>query len=440
MARPCVLAWVLLVLSVTATPGPVAVAADQQPELSLRIELRPGPAIGQTPEAAAEKTPPQVVFAEGQPVDVAFIVTNEGVQAYRYYERGRGSERDNEYGMKVTDGQGRPQDDPVQLWGGIGDQGGICMDSRLDPGASFTKHVYLNQWVMPPSPGKYSVSGVYGGMGTPSSAPSAPVQFEVRARADMGAYIESLARELAGGKLEDNRAQAARYLGFTGRTWILPYLIDALYETRQFGVRCEAANAFRCLRNTQACREALLTALDQRGLAASMPYLLWHYKVPEERTLPAVVKALNSPDAKVRAVAASTLGSYCKLGDAAFVPMTRALADPDPEVRAAAAGYLYPFRMSPAAVEAMLKASRDPDARVRHAAANSMVNAASGVGATAIKARFREMLHETPDMAHEAIETAWTKNSHVGGVGRWPDGDRRDGAPAHGRGALCPGR
>jgi len=384
----------------------LATAQEQPPKLTLRIELRPGPPIGETPEAAAEETAPQTVFDEGQPIDVAFIITNVGEAAYRYYERGRGSERDNEYRLTVKDAAGHPQDDPLELWGGMHYFGGPCMERSLAPGSSLAKHVDLNQWAMPLRPGAYSVCGAYR-LNPPVR--SAPVPFEVRSHRDMGAYIESLARELASGKLEDTRAQAARYLGFTGRTWTLPYLIDALYEPRQFGVRCETTNAFRCLRNTKACRDALLAALDQRGLAESVPYLLWHYEVPEERALPAVVKALDSPDSKVRAAAASTLGSYCKLGDAAFIPMTKALADPDPGVRAAAAGYLYPFRMMPAAVDAMLKASRDPDPRVRRAAANSMVNASWGVGAAAISARFREMLHETPDMAHEAIGTAWTK-------------------------------
>ncbi|MBU0606340.1 MAG: HEAT repeat domain-containing protein [Armatimonadetes bacterium] len=401
-----VVVGVLLALS-------LAVAQEQPPALTLRIELRPGPPMGQSPEAAADTTPPQAIFDEGQPIDVAFIITNVGQTAYRYLDRNYDrSGRMEEHAVQVTDAQGKPQDDPRKLCGGGGMGGGLCGQRDLAPQASFTKHIYLNQWVMPLPPGKYSARGTYQAeMLVPAERAvhrlpfqSDRVEFEIRPRADMAAYVRTLAQD-AQGEDSNRRVQAMAYLGFTGLPLALPYAVAGLYDDHRDNTCFQAGEAFLYQRDAGACREALLAALDQRGLAEMLTYYLQHYGVPLERSFPAVLKALDSPDLTQRALAANKLVAYSKLGEPVFAALTRALADPEPKVRSAAVGTLHLYH-TPEALQALLEASHDPDEDVRLTSVWALSDLREDQKTDPVRARVREMLADTPKVVHQILSQA----------------------------------
>lgn len=381
----------------------IANAAEERPNLTLKIELRPGPPIGQTPEAAAQSTPPQAVFEEGQPIDVAFTVTNRGTQPYMYNDRlGDVSGRMEQYAVKVCDEQGHVRDDPRQLskwdplWGGL--SGG---PGPLAPGASFTKHVYLNQWTMPLPPGLYTACGTYLVDRALRSYPtdptlgfaSAPVAFEIRRRDDMSRYINSLTDGLESREPE-KREQTITYLGFTSSLEAVPYIISGFYDDSD-NVAFEAYISFLYMRDAKGCADVLLKSWEDRGPAYRLQERLHNYQVPKERLLPGVLKALKSPHAKVRATAATCLGTF---GDAAVEVLVSATNDPDASVRSAATAALCPYR-SPAAIGAVLRVSHDPDEKVRLTAVDVL---ASSHG-PAYRARLRKMLQDTPAVAHAVI-------------------------------------
>jgi len=382
-------------------------SGQDRPVVSLTIALRPGPPVGQTPEDAAKAGALAAsAFDQGSPIDVAFTITNEGQELYRYRDRnGDRSGRMPEYAVEVTDEQGRKLDDPRRLWGGAWVGGGSSGQADLPPGGSFTKHVTLNQWVMPLAPGRYNATGVYKPDQPAPEQPvgpvrSTPVSFEVRARAeaDLKAYIGLVGHELSSGKPED-RLQAVRYLGFTGSPLALPYLGASLNDDGP-NVAFWAQGAFLYQTDREACVQALLAALGNRGAASGVTYLLQHYEVPRSRTLAPTAKWLRDPDPKRRAAAASALARYSDLGDAALTPLLAALGDQDTGVRQAVAGALCMYRKA-RATQALLTATHDHDVGVRVKAVWSLGTSHAGAAVP----RLQELLHDVPVVAQEAVRS-----------------------------------
>jgi len=400
--------WLVISLLLIATVAYTADAADgdaEQATLSLSISLRHGPPVGQTPEeAAAEGAPVDTVFEHGEPIDVAFTGANEGETPFRYDDRNYDrSGRMDEYALEVTDEQERRLDDPRKLWGGAWPGGGASGRGEIGPGDSFTKHIYLNQWVMPLSPGRHTVVGVYypdPWDRTPKQAAvrSGPVEIEVRARTekDMEAHVTSLGVELQSTEPE-RRVQAVRYLGFTGSPHALPYVISSLYDDAR-NVAFRASEAFMYMAEKDASIEALLAALNQRGPSRAIQYLFDRYEVPKSQTLAPTVRGLSDADPVRRAAAAGALVRYYEMGEPALDPLLGALKDEDPQVRQAAAGALYNYRM-PKATEALLGASEDPEESVREVAARVLGN----IEAEAAIPRLRELLEDTPMVAKTAV-------------------------------------
>jgi HEAT repeat protein len=387
----------------------VACAADdadtQQVDLSLTITLRHGPPVGQTPQdAAAAGAPPATVFDQGEPIDVAFTISNVGQTPFAYTDRDYDrSGRMNEYAVQVSDQQDRTLEDPRELWGGAWLGGGASGGAEIAPGESFTKHIYLNQWVMPLPPGGYTVVGIYHpDVWAPSeqtAVRSQPAEIQVRPRteAEMKARIAELALELEATEPE-RRVQAVRYLGFTGSAHALPYLTSGLYEQGS-NVPFRASEAFLYMTDTDACIEALLTTLNERGPARPLQYLLNQYQVPKEQTLAPTVRRLSDPNPAIRAAAAGALGQHHELGDAALDPLLGALKDEDPQVRRAVAGALYNYRM-PRASQALLAATEDPDESVRETAARVLGN----TQVAAAIPRLRELMEDTRMVARDAVD------------------------------------
>jgi len=404
--RSAVAVSLLSTALVVAVSWGVASGQDH-PVLSLTIALRPGPRIGQTPEDATKAGAPAArAFDQGSPIDVAFTITNDGQAPYRYRDRNYDrSGRMPEYAVEVTDEQGRKLGDPRKLWSGGWVGGGLSGGANLPTGGSFTKHVYLNQWVMPLGAGRYTAIGVYKPMQPAPEAPvgplrSAPVPFEVRARseADLRAYIRLLGQELDSSKAEC-RLQATRYLGFTGSPRALQHLAASLYDDGP-NVAFWAQEAFLYQTDREACVQALLAALESRGAASGVTHLLQHYDVPRSRTLAPTAKWLSDPDPKRRAAAASALARYSELGDAALTPLLAALGDQDTGVRQAVAGALCMYRKA-RATQALLTATHDHDVNVRFKAVWSLGTSHAGAAVP----RLQELLHDVPVVAQEAVRS-----------------------------------
>ncbi len=374
--------------------------------LSLTITLRHGPPVSQTPEETAEAgAPADTVFRQGEPIDVAFTITNEGEKSFRYIDvEGSRPGGMGQYRLVVTDERGRRLADPWKVWGGGGRSGGLNL-ADISPGESFTKHVYLNQWVMPLSPGHYTVVGVYwphphGARWGYAAVPHClPVEMDVRPRteADLKAYVRRLGGELQSDEPQ-RRLQAVRYLGFSGSLHALSDIARTLYDEGQ-NVAFRAGEAFRYMTDRNACIRVLLRTLDERGPITRLQYLVAHYKVPKSRTLAPTIKGLSDPDATRRAAAARTLGQYYDMGDAALVPLLGTLKDKDPGVRQAAVSALWNYRL-PKATAALLAASYDPDEQIRRL----VIQTLGILKAEAAIPRLSELLVETPMIACAAVD------------------------------------
>ena len=378
----------------------------EKPDLSLTITLQHGPPVGQTPEeAAAASAPAETVFLQGDPIDVAFTITNQGEYQFRYMDRNyaRGG-RMREYALELADEQGQRLEDPRVRWGGGWFGGGKGLYCVLQPGQSFTKHIYLNQWVMPLAPGRYTVVGVYHPPGDFTmfeeqvAVRSQPVEIEVRSRREvaMKGYIERLALELRSDEPK-HRLQAIRYLGFTGSAYALPSITPGFYDKGD-NVAFWTGKAFLYMTDRDACVNALLTPLNERGPAPGLHELLYHYQIPKEQTLAPTIKGLSDPDPVRRAGAATALWGYSDMGDPPLDALLSALKDEDPQVQESAAAALSNYRV-PKATEALLAASYDPDEEVRR----KMVDVLGTIKAEAAIPRLRELLEDTPRVATTAV-------------------------------------
>jgi HEAT repeat protein len=306
-----------------------------------------------------------------------------------------------EYALQVTDEQGRTLEDPRALWHGVWMGGGVCGPGEIGPGESFTKHVYLNQWVLPLSPGRYQVVGVYGGQwprpdGGSVRSPAVEIEVRPRPEAEMEAYLARLSHELESAD-PDRRSQAVAYLGFTGSPHALPPIISRLYDEGR-NVSFYAQQSFLYMTDKAACIEALLTVLRQRGPHRHLQYLLEIYQVPRNQTLAVTLSWLSDPDPVRRAEAAHVLGRYSEMGQAALDPLLGALKDENPQVRRAAAYALHGYR-GPQVTAALIAASKDPDPEVRHWVAESLGVIKDERAVPCL----REMIADTSDVAMAAM-------------------------------------
>ncbi|MEI6502595.1 MAG: hypothetical protein WCP21_16420, partial [Armatimonadota bacterium] len=278
------------VVALTLLCSPYARAAETAapPNLSLQIELRPGTSVQSIADTAVETSPTRVTFEEGQPITVTFIISNRGTEPYSHFDRSYDrSGRMPEYALEVTDSQGVPQSDPRQGGWLLGGAGQV---RQLAPNQSFSKEICLNEWVMPLPPGKYTVCGLFNpvllGKGDyPRDTPwvrSAPVEIVIVPRVDMKAYIERIGHvaQITEGDLQKKLIFC---LGYTGSPEALSYLVPALFERSDAAY--SAYEAFRYLRDTQACAAALLAAVEKHGSTGRVDDLLQRYQVPRERTL-----------------------------------------------------------------------------------------------------------------------------------------------------------
>ncbi len=395
----------LLVALLTLGPQAAELTVLEKPDLSLTITLRHGPPVGQTPEeAAAASAPAETVFLQGDPIDVAFTITNQGEYLFPYLDRNsdRGG-RMREYAFEVATEQGKRLEDPRVRWGGGWFGGGKGLQRVLRPRESFTKHVYLNQWVMPLAPGRYTMVGVYqrgdlGRFDEGATVRSQPVEIEVRPRREvaMKGYIERLALELRSDEPK-HRLQAIRYLGFTGSAYALPSITSGFYDKGD-NVAFWTGKAFLYMTDRDACVNALLTPLNERGPAPGLHQLLYHYEIPKEQTLAPTIKGLSDPDPARRTSAATALWGYSDMGDPPLDALLSALKDEDPQVQESAAAALSNYRV-PKTTEALLAASYDPDEEVRR----KMVNVLGTIKPEAAIPRLRELLEDTPRVAATAV-------------------------------------
>lgn len=441
-----------LLIALLMLVAPVCAHADDETQadqikLSLTITLRHGPPVDQTArDSAAAGAPAATVFDEGEPIDVAFTITNVGETPFEYEDRNYDrSGRMQEYQLRATDATGQPADDPRELWDAWGPFGGRFGRGEIGPGHSFTKHIWLNEWVMPLAPGRYTVMGAYYPAPWPfvekqSWVKSPPVEIEVlpRTETEMAAWVEELgadvvaaaemAREVlpqlpdwrlalvprhvrppgepipppdpeqqASAQAERARVRAepaVRYLGFTGSPLALPYLIETSY-----GLFDRGYDGFMYMRDKQACEDALLTALDERGATSMGWYLLYRLGVPEERTLPRTLEWLADADPARRADAAKALARYRESGEVPLQALLGAVDDEDPYVRRAV---VYALDRFPAdeATTALLSASLDPDENVRAAAARTL---RPKRGPTVIP-RLQELLQDVARVALQAVD------------------------------------
>ena len=213
---------------------------------------------------------------------------------------------------------------------------------------------------------------------------------------------------------------AVRYLGFTGSNLALPYLIETFY-----GLSSVGQSGFMYMRDKQACEDALLAALDERGATSTGWYLLYRLDVSDEHTLPRTLAWLADADPTRRADAACALTGYRHSGDVPLQALLGAVGDEDPYVRRAV---VYALDRFPAdeATTALLTASRDVDENVRAAAAVTLRNKR---GPTVIP-RLTELLQDVVLVAFQAIRNlADFDGPRPPGVAA-PDADAADAATA----------
>ena len=357
---------VRLGLVVAAACVPAVTGGQNAPGLSVSIELSHASMVGEGPGQGG-------VFLQGRPIEVTFTITNGGQEPYQYADRnGDRGGRMPEYAVEVLDAEGRKLDDPRELVKAGGTGGGLAGHGEIGPGETFQKGIYLNKWVMPLQPGRYTAVGTYDqSWGEGHQAPtSEPVEFEVVAVSDdeMRAYIHELGAMVpnsAGERLQ----RVAESLAFTGNPWAWGPLNDAMYQGAW-----PARRAYLYVADRDRYRESLLQSLNQRGPADGMVWVLWvPLETPPERIVAGLAKAIaENIDPEIRARAAREL-SFPETGEAGMKPLLTAIEDDEPEVRASAASALR-FYEGEEATNAILAASTDRHPDVRAMAASSLAH------------------------------------------------------------------
>jgi len=376
--------------------APASVGAGGNAGVSLRLELRPGPPIGERPPFPVGPTP--AVFRQGRPIDVDLIVTNEGDHDVELSESFGGFvSRPDEYRLIVYDHEGVQQPAAPAL--GPRPTCFLGATYPVSPGTSHSTRASLNRFVMPLAPGKYNVIGRWSQVKGAGTLQSPSVEFEIGpvTQTEMGEYIERLRKALraSGGQ---RREQVWRHIGFTGDPCVIPDVVEALCRGDE-GLR-GALEALLHMRDQAACVDALLKDAEVNGPSFwGMWVLSAHYHAPKERLLPLVLSALSDPDREQREWAAGELDGHEEFGREVLQALVRAVQDPEPKVRRAAVRSLWLWGR-PEVVEALLYAIEDPDPHVR-------TEAATGLGiCDAVEAvpRLRWLLTREWSVAEPAIE------------------------------------
>jgi HEAT repeats len=250
----------------------------------------------------------------------------------------------------------------------------------------YQRRLFLNYWLAPPMPGRYTVVAVY----TPitqagserrqtAAIRSTPVPFEIvlTTPTKMDVRITRLTDQI-----EKADAVAVDFLGFTGETAAIAPLLNSLYDD-DVSIQHRAARAMAYLPDADVLATCL-TALQQRGPNRTLVEWLAFVGAPCSNTAPFYLKALESPteSKRVGAVAGLRLCYPLAAGDeplrrAVRAGVKRALASPESNVRLEAIDALEVIGDKDARDAMAVAARQDRSSRVRERAAACMMLGAS---------------------------------------------------------------
>ncbi len=196
----------------------------------------------------------QQSFKAGDEIPIVFEITNTGTAPYEYWDRSYDrSGRMPEFKLTAAK-NGAPLPDPREVLKGAFFFGGLAPSATLAPGKSFTKTIVLNRWVLISQPGKYTVIGSYHLFKDNPYVISPSIDITVTPRTDeeMAAYIKDLSAQLTAvlaAKREpgdDKASPLIQKLMYTRDPRILPALVKAMNTPDSGNAAFWAGEAIEC--------------------------------------------------------------------------------------------------------------------------------------------------------------------------------------------------
>jgi hypothetical protein len=226
------------------------------------------------------------VFKMGDKIPVEFVISNGGTADYTYanrtYDR---SGRIDEYELTVKSSCGKTL--PPLNYGGLA--GGLFQTAILHPGQIFIKTIPLNLWVVPPSPGQYTITGIYhGSFGNPtqqlSGICSGPITATIlpRSEVEMDAYINNLTNH---GGVDWMK------LAFTGSQKTVPCLLNGMYHGGDSFWIAKALVVY--LPHTDSIKQQIIETALKEGLADNMVYVLQNYQLSNREWVRLIARSLR---------------------------------------------------------------------------------------------------------------------------------------------------
>jgi hypothetical protein len=256
------------------------------------------------------------VLRVGDEIPIEFIITNYGTGDYKYvdntYDR---SGRMPQYALIAKTASGEsvpdPRPKPFFAW-----EGGLGSFAVLHPGASFSKTIPLNRWVLIKEPGRYEVAGTYVGetytdhysarpRADPISSDSISIIVLPRTQEEMHDYIKGLTNQAAAWLALRANQNEKRHdpvlealwlkLMYTCSPEIVPSLLGSWYEAgagpSNEGMWTQEALLYYVPR-TEEIWQAIIAAATVHGCRPNMEGLLERYGFNRSELKPIIARAL----------------------------------------------------------------------------------------------------------------------------------------------------
>ncbi|HEV2454602.1 MAG TPA: hypothetical protein VGY98_10085 [Verrucomicrobiae bacterium] len=270
-----------------------------------------------------------VVSKLGDEIPIEFVISNAGTKDFVYDDRDSDrSGRMTEYAILLESADGEVIPDPRAHYA-VGMAGGLFTTKALRPRKFFTKTIPLNLWAIIPTPGKYTVTGVYLGNDsypgeTLGGVKSPPLTIVVlpRTESQVDAYIADLTNQVTQANATKTGADPLLMkLAFTCNPKIVPCLLDQMYRSEYNFWEAEALVVY--LPHSEAIRKQVIETALKRGLADGMDYVLAQYHCADNEWRLAIERSLAEDNP--RSWAAGALAAQEEPDDA-FTPRLIALA------------------------------------------------------------------------------------------------------------------
>ena len=276
-----------------------------------------------------------------------------------------------EYQLAATPEGGGPAADPRAGTRRSYIGGGVSGIGKLAPGASFTRTIPLNLWVLLDAPGRYTVTGRYLTERSAAVVQARPIVVVVRERSSeaMGRYVSGLGAALAGSKTPENRDRLVQRLAFTRDVRAVPFLLEAMDAGGNQSFWATEAFAYYLPRSPEVTRQVIARARE-RGLADGTVTVLEELRADVE-VIRSLIAASLEPARRSSWYAAAVAAQ--RFGDDRFMARLIAIASSEDsgDIRIPAI-YAVAMHRTDEGVAALTRWLADADPKTRDRAADAI--------------------------------------------------------------------